>query len=269
MTKLNRISILCLAILGLHAGGCADISPGKLSNIQPLAEAKSPRVGRVYLFRGFIGVFSTGMNTLGEELNKQGVTTFVFQSDQWASVADTIAEQYKSNPRAEPVALVGHSYGADNIVRVALRLKEKNVKVDLLITLDPVTPPKVPANVVRVVNLYQSNGAMDSLPWLRGIPLEAEQPNTVDVANLNIRKDRTDLLDNDLNHFNIEKKTKIHAEVIKQIQAICVTRQVWAARTAPPANAVYRAEARTTTGTVANTLSAAPNSGTAPRAKVE
>ena len=221
-------TLAAAALLGLISTGCADISNGKTSAIQPVATATNPRVGNAYLFRGFIGVFSTGMNTLGDELKDGGVQATVFQADQWTSVADTIADRYKNNPTAEPIVLVGHSYGADNIVRVAQRLKDKNVKIDLLITLDPVTPPKVPANVKQVVNLYQSNGVFDAMPWLRGIPLEAEKPNTVALANENIRTDRKDLLEDGLNHFNIEKQAKVHAEVIKQIQRICVTRQTWA-----------------------------------------
>ncbi len=220
--------------------GCAHIPPGELTAIRPVADAGHPRVGNAYLFRGFIGVFSTGMNSLGEELNQQGVTAHVYQSDQWSSVADTIETAYRNkNSSREPIVLVGHSYGADNIVRIAQKLKDKNVDIDLLVTLDPVTPPKVPANVKQVVNLYQSNGALDAMPWLRGIPLEAEPPetpaahNNVKLANVNIRKDRTDLLDDGLNHFNIEKKEKIHGEVIKQIKQVCLTRPEWLARRTP------------------------------------
>ncbi len=244
MKKLMRLNLsLFLVLLGIVAGGCADISPGKLTNIQPTGDLKSPRVGRVYLFRGFIGVFSTGMNSLGETLNKEGVTTFVYQSDQWTQVADAIADRYKLAPEREPVVLVGHSYGADNILNIAQRLKDKDVKLDLIITLDPVTPPKVAPNIVKVVNLYQPS-ALDKLPWLRGIPLEAEKPNTVVLQNMNIRGERKDLLDADLNHFNIEKKPKIHAEIIKQIKDVCVTRQAWAAKKLPvrPANAVLHVD---------------------------
>jgi hypothetical protein len=96
-----------------------------------------------------------------------------------------------------------------------------------LITLDPVTPPAVPANVRLCVNLYQSNGIWDNFPWLRGIPLEQEPGATGKLFNFNVRTDRTDLLDPDVNHFNIEKKEKIHAEVIRLLLAVCPTRQEW------------------------------------------
>jgi pimeloyl-ACP methyl ester carboxylesterase len=210
-------------------GGCANIPPGKIEAIEAESQpAINTRVGNAYLFRGFIGVFSTGMNAMNDELVTRGIRSHIYQADQWASVADAIALEYNNQSKAEPIVLVGHSYGADNILRIAQSVYEQNpkIKIDLIITLDPVTPPTVAPNVRQVVNLYQTNGAWDSLPWLRGIPLEAESPATM-LANTNIRETRRDLLDDDLNHFNIEKKPKIHAEVIRQIERICVRRAEW------------------------------------------
>jgi hypothetical protein len=101
------------------------------------------------------------------------------------------------------------------------------VPVSLLVTLDPVTPQPVPKNVRLCVNLYQSNGIWDNLPWLRGIPLQQEAGATGKLYNANIRTDRPDLLDPDVNHFNIEKKQKIHDEVLKLLLAVCPPRQDW------------------------------------------
>jgi pimeloyl-ACP methyl ester carboxylesterase len=230
---LRNFALLALPLIASQLVGCANIAPGSLTAIQPVTEIRNPRVGQAYLFRGFIGVFSTGMNSLNDQLNDEGISAHVYQADQWSSVADEIEKQYKARPDAEPIVLAGHSYGADNVLRIAQKLKDKNVKIDLIVTLDAVTPPKVPANVKKVVNLYQSNGAMDSLPWLRGIPLEAERPGSVVLVNQDVRKDRKDLLEPGVNHFNIEKQEKIHAEVIKQIKQVCVTRPVWAMRRTP------------------------------------
>ena len=36
------------------------------------------------------------------------------------------------------------------------------------------------------------------------------------LYNLNIRKERTDLLEWDTNHVNIDKNTKIHADIVKK-----------------------------------------------------
>ncbi len=169
---------------------------------------------------------------------------YVYQDDQWRTLANTIKEKYKGT-NSEPVILVGHSYGADDVVRIARELNSGGVPVDLLITLDPVTPPNVPGNVKSCINLYQTNGIADALPFLRGVKLEKEKDSKTVLVNANIRKERSDLLEPGTDHFNIEKKGKIHDEVIKQVLAICPPRSTWVAmrHAAPTANPVVRASA--------------------------
>jgi len=207
--------------------GCSSMKPGQMAWVTP--ESTAPRAGNVYLLRGWIGVFSTGIDNLTRKLNDSGIRANVYQDDQWRSLANSIREKYRGKS-AEPLILVGHSYGADDVVRISRELSKDNIKVDLLMTLDPVTPPNVPANVAKCVNLYQSNGITDSMPWLRGIPLEKEKNATATVlVNANLRKDRPDLLEAGTDHFNIEKKERIHEEIIRQVLTVCPPRQTWAA----------------------------------------
>jgi len=207
--------------------GCSAMTPGKLDAVA--AQTERERAGNVFLLRGFIGIFSTGIDSLGEQINDTGVEAQVFQDDQWKSLAATVGERYRDTADPEPLILIGHSYGADDVVRIARELDKYDVKVDLLITLDPVTPPAVTKNVVRAFNLYQTNGAWDSLPWLRGVELIKEDGASGAVENINIRTDRTDLLEPGTDHFNIEKKKTIHQELIKQILATCPPRDQWVA----------------------------------------
>jgi hypothetical protein len=193
--------------------------------VNPISEA--PRAGNVYLLRGFIGVFSTGIDDISKQLNHHGVNAMVFQDDQWSSLATTIRKRYADAPQSEPLVLIGHSYGADDVVRIARELNRDNITVDLLVTLDPVTPPSVPPNVKHCVNIYQSNGLWDRLPWLRGVPLETEQDGATALANYNIRTDRTDLLEPGVDHFNIEKKRKIQDEVLRLVAITCPPRSAW------------------------------------------
>jgi hypothetical protein len=221
-------AIIFVSLLaGLSVGGCSGMKPGSLNAVQPVTS--NPRVGNAYLLRGFIGIFSTGIDALGVQIAETGVHAQVFQDDQWSSLAAAIADHYKDK-QAEPLILIGHSYGADDVVRIARKLDETNIPVDLLVTLDPVTPPDVPKNVKLCVNLYQSNGVMDSLPWLRGIPLKQDKDASGKLINSNIRTDRTDLLEPGLDHFNIEKKQKIHNEVIKMVLSECPSRPQWVAQ---------------------------------------
>ncbi len=227
--KLGILSLLIGAIF--VAGGCSAMKQGALARVTP--QTQNARVGSVYLLRGWIGIFSTGIDKLGEKINATGVHAEVFQEAQWATLADTIIKAYDGKFQTEPIVIIGHSYGADDAIAISRKLAEHKIKVDLVVTLDPVTPGKVPSNVELAYNLYQSNGALDALPWLRGIPLTPETPGPAKLQNLNIRTDRTDLLDPSLDHFNIEKKDKIHADVIAQVLKVCEPRAAWAARFAP------------------------------------
>ncbi|MGH7179730.1 MAG: hypothetical protein ACREJC_20305, partial [Tepidisphaeraceae bacterium] len=145
---------------------------------------------------------------------------------------------------SEPLVLIGHSYGADDVVRVARELNRDRITVDLIVTLDPVTPPAVPSNVRRCVNMYQPNGMWDNVPFFRGVELKAENAQVTVVENLNIRDERKDLLEPGTGHFNIEKKGRIHQEIINQVLSACPERQQWAAmRSGPAQGNVIRASA--------------------------
>jgi hypothetical protein len=222
--RLNISFLLAMLFAGTLAG-CSAMTPGRVDTVAPVSTA--PRVGNVYLLRGFIGVFSTGIDHLGTEVNAAGVHGEVFQDDQWTDLAKAIEVKYHGHPDAEPLVLIGHSYGADDAINISRQLDTAGVPVDLLVTLDPVTPQQVPKNVRLCVNLYQSNGIWDNLPWLRGIPLQQEPGSTGTLYNANVRTDRRDLLDPDVNHFNIEKKQKIHNEVLRMLLAVCPQRQDW------------------------------------------
>ena len=231
------------------------MKPGKLAEVQPVSE--EPRAGNVYLLRGFIGIFSTGIDALGVKLADQGVRAQVFQDDQWRKLAATIAERHKGNENVEPLVLIGHSYGADDVVRIARDLDEHNVTVDLLVTLDPVTPPAIPKNVALAYNLYQPS-ALDGLPWLRGVAVKPAVQGAGEIQNLNIRNERRDLLEPGTDHFNIEKKGKIHDAVIEQVLITCPTREDWLAMRRGP-----HAEPQTPISTKHQLVPAAPNASAA------
>ncbi len=233
------------------ATGCATktMKPGSLARVQPTSD--KPRAGNAYLLRGFIGVFSAGVDRLTQQINETGIRAHVYQDDQWAALARTIRREYEGKSDAEPLVLIGHSYGADDVIRIARELDEANVRVDLLVTLDPVTPPPVPKNVRHAVNIYQSNGVWDALPFLRGVPVQHASASATRVENFDIRTDRRDLLGRDTDHFNIEKNHKVHEEVVGYVLMTCPPRRTWLAardRALPGAVAARAAPARQATG---------------------
>jgi pimeloyl-ACP methyl ester carboxylesterase len=222
--------IAALALASLLMTGCSAMTPGPMTAVRPVSTA--PRAGNVYLVRGWIGIFSTGIDALGQKVTGAGLHGQVFQEDQWRALAATIADKYRGVRDPEPLVLVGHSYGADDIVRIARELDAHDVPVDLLVTIDPTTPPRVPKNVRLCYNLYQSN-LLDAMPFLRGIPLEADPGFAGQLRNVNIRTDRPDLVEGKVDHFNIEKKDTIHRETLRQILAVCPPRAQWAAARPP------------------------------------
>lgn len=219
-----------IAFTSLMGGvGCSAMKNGSIAKVQPVTQ--NERVGSVYLLRGWIGIFSTGIDSLGEKINGKGIHAEVYQEAQWSTLANAMIKKYENQPNHEPIVIIGHSYGADDAILIARKLAEKNIKVELVVTLDPVTPKKAPANIQLAYNLYQSS-ALDGLPFLRGIPLTPDEPGPSLLKNQNIRTDRTDLLESNLDHFNIEKKEKIHDDVIAQVMNVCQPRSQWAARRA-------------------------------------
>lgn len=227
--RLSR-SIFLVALVW-YATGCAYVKRGSLDVVSPTSEQQ--RVGKVYLVRGWIGVFSTGMDSLGEKIRAEGIDAEVYQGEQTGELANAIIRAYSDSRDAEPLVLIGHSYGADNVLRIARRLEAAHIPVDLLVTFDPVTPPQVPGNIRRLENYFKPNGPWDHLPWLRGIPLSVDGDKPVTLVNIDLAKDRPDLLEPNTNHFNIEKNDKLHAEVLARLRKVCPPRPIWAAQHTP------------------------------------
>jgi hypothetical protein len=161
----------------------------------------------VVLLRGWRDMYSSGVNQLATELESQGYHPAVYGESQWYDVAAKIS--------GEAPVLVGFSYGADHVIDIARKLNDRHIAVPLLITIDPVTPPKVPANVAVCHNLYQSD-FWDFLPWFRGIPLKAESLSTK-LTNINVHN-RPDLDDPHMAHKTIAGYPQIHREILQQIR---------------------------------------------------
>src|SRR6516225_11645631 len=71
--------------------------------------AAEPRA-HVYLLRGLMNIFSLGMDTLAEQLNRRGVYATVHGYGEWQSLADRAAGDSKAGKEG-PIILIGHSLG--------------------------------------------------------------------------------------------------------------------------------------------------------------
>ena len=104
-------------------------------------------------------------------------------------------------------------------IEVSRRLHQP---IDLLIAIDPVTPPIVPGNVRMCYDFYETNGFWDVFPWLRGIALNSDAKSN--LVNIDLRKQREDLIESDTAHSNIAGNVKLHREIIKMVLAVCTLR---------------------------------------------
>lgn len=164
----------------------------------------------VYLLRGGLGVFSLGLDALADKMNDEGFTTHVHLHLYWRSVAGSIRNRCVQTP----IVLVGHSYGADDVIKIASQLEMWGITVDLLVTLDPVLPAPIPKNVRHSVNLYCAKGFMGFVPIWRGVPVYGENGNLVgNVENIDVRN-RPDIAEPGVSHGTIDDSPLIHQHIL-------------------------------------------------------
>jgi pimeloyl-ACP methyl ester carboxylesterase len=157
----------------------------------------------VYLFRGLADVFSIGMDTLADELNKRGVYATSHSHGDWKSIADSAAADYKSGKEG-PIILIGHSLGADAVMEMADYLGDKGVPVALVVPFDGTQSFPAPGNVGRVINFTQRDYA-----YMRpGLGFRGSLSN-VDLS-----------ADHSIDHVTIDESPQLHARVIAEVLAI-------------------------------------------------
>jgi hypothetical protein len=158
----------------------------------------------VYLLRGLLNIFSLGMDTLAEELNRRGVDATVHSYGDWQTLADQAAADYKAGKEA-PIILIGHSLGADSVMEMAAYLGRKGVPVALVVPFDCTKSFAASDNVAHVLNLTHSG----ALTYIRGGPGFHGTLANVDVSS-----------DPDIDHINIDKSPRLHARVVAEVLAV-------------------------------------------------
>lgn len=221
------VVLLCLACAGL--GGCMDLTGRGKAPLGRTVETDRdhPLAGHVYCMRGFLGIFSTGMDELADKIDKEVAAVSVANEEMYDLRRFLVAE-HQAGRLNEPIVLVGHSYGADDQIRTAEELGRHGIKVDLLITIDPVTPPPVPENVVRAMNIHKSRPVTDGLPFWRGVEVP---PGKVPVMQIDLRTAKVPFETESIDHINIEKSEGVHAMVMNEIRKVCPPRAMWHGRT--------------------------------------
>ena len=181
-------------LAGLAIGGCALGDED-----EPLA---GPPLGRVLLLRGLANVFSTGMDELEERLRAAGYDATVHNHLDWRDEAEETLARARAGQVPRPFAVIGHSLGADDGIRLAARVGQAAQIADLLVTFDPVLVGTVPPGPAFVRNYYQTTGV-----WGRG--LTAEPGFTGVLENRAVSGD---------NHFTIDKDPELHRQVFALLE---------------------------------------------------
>jgi alpha-beta hydrolase superfamily lysophospholipase len=164
------------------------------------SQAAASSAPQVYLMRGFMNVFSYGMDSLAAELRAAGMSATVGSYAEWQAVAREIAANYKAGHRG-PIVLVGHSFGADAVMDMGQYLGEMGVPVALIIPFDGTYPHAASANVAHVLNIYRSADAKITRgPGFRG-----------EITNYPVP-------DDGVGHTNIDKVPRLHSMVINRIR---------------------------------------------------
>src|ERR1051325_5471112 len=113
---------ILLCVLFCALGGCGVNTPGEMDWVQPHTKAK--RVGTVYMIRGWMGVFSSGIDKMAGEINDAGGTAYVFQDMQWKELGAELVKKYKGVKDPEPICFIGHSRGVDAALIIARDLEK-------------------------------------------------------------------------------------------------------------------------------------------------
>lgn len=164
----------------------------------------------VILLRGWFGVFSTGLDKIADQLNAaKGVHAEVSGHLAWRAAAEGIVRE-RAAGKTDPIVLIGHSQGGNNVIDMARLLETKNVPVALIITLAPFKQEPVPGNVQRAINYYQSGG------W--GDPITAAAGAKGRLSNIDVKEDSS------VTHINIDKSDRVRNDIAREVAAVAKTK---------------------------------------------
>ncbi|WP_230169617.1 hypothetical protein [Roseomonas sp. CECT 9278] len=212
------------------------------TTVQPLAQAVR---GRVVVLRGLLNMFSTGMNQLTFMLRGAGYDATVHNHAEWRTLAARTIAAARGDALPRPLAVIGHSFGADDAILLSGRLGAADIPVDLLVTFDPSWVLAVPRGPRRVINFHQ-----DRDTYARRLTPGRGFDGRIDNRQVDGES-----------HLSIDKDIDLHRQVLVALQEIGTA--------APPArtNAGAPAAAQATAPRPAAQPAALPRPPPAPRVR--
>lgn len=165
--------------------------------------ASTASAEEVYMIRGFLNVFSDGMNQMTRQLKARGIRAKAISNGAWQEVANDIIRRSKQKKVSYPIVIAGHSLGGVEAPRFANALGKAGVPVALVIGLDPgfPQPPAFSNGTKRVVNYKIPSGKN----YRKGSGFKGS------IQTIDVSKYGTD-------HVGIDKNKKVQSLVISQIR---------------------------------------------------
>lgn len=160
-------------------------------------------IRRSLYVRGFLNVFSDGMNQMTRTLKSKGIRAKAISNGNWSSVAEDIIRRSKQKRVSYPIIIAGHSLGGVEAASFANALGRAGVPTALLIGLDPgfPKPPALTKGAQQVVNYKIPSGKN----YRRGSGFKGK------ISNIDVSKYDTD-------HVGIDKNKSVQNLVIGKIR---------------------------------------------------
>lgn len=177
----------------LRRAGLVALALSVLVAVSGSASAAPERGPKVYLLRGFLNVFSLGLDELSAKIESRGIRAEVYNHTSWSRLAGEIASEYKSG-QTRPIVLIGHSAGASAVVSLVEALGHAGVPVALAVSLDNSASTVSGGRVGTFLNLYVTTGALSAGRGFHGRISNVDLGKQMSVGHLTI--DKTDAVHN-------------------------------------------------------------------------
>jgi pimeloyl-ACP methyl ester carboxylesterase len=154
MKRVLAAALAAATVVVLSACTAVPTGPGAAVNLGGDLPDKPVSGGVVYLVRGGLNVFSTGMDEVAAKLKAKGIDAKSVPHADWQNVDMVLRQRYAAEHL--PIVLVGHSFGADAEIVMATDLRDSNIPIPLMILYDVTNSVKVPGNVRHVIYIASS-----------------------------------------------------------------------------------------------------------------
>lgn len=165
------------------------------------------RTGEIYLMRGLADIFSRGMDDMTAKLRAKGHDASNFSYKYWKEVADDIVRRARAEAVSYPIVIMGHSLGGNESSKFANYLASRGVRVELVVTFDPVETGRVGANIGEVVNYY--------------LPMDNEDNRVLAAGGFSGKLSNIDVSGIEgVRHATVEKQATYQNQSFKRIAAL-------------------------------------------------